>query len=93
MQPDSASASVDKLVAALHLSAAITLVVAIALGLLISPVLFAIAALALVDVVVARMFARGAIGPLAARRRAEASGDAALIAESDPSYNPYARED
>ncbi len=40
-----------------------------------------------------RLYETGRIGPLAARRRAEASGDAAAIAESDPSYNPYARED
>lgn len=51
--------------------------------------------LGLVDVVLAALFAGGRIGPLAARRQAEAEaeGDAAAIAESDPAYNPYARED
>ena len=31
--------------------------------------------------------------PLAGRRQAEETGDAATIAEFDPSYNPNARED
>jgi hypothetical protein len=93
MEPGDAKASVDKFVRALKLSGVITIVFAIALGILISPILFAIAVLAIVDFAIARAYASGVIGPLAARRRAQASGDAALIAESDPSYNPYARED
>ena len=91
MQSD--RSSTDRLVAALYLSAAITLVAAVVLGVLVSPALFAIALVALVDVVLARLFARGVIGPPAARRRAEHSGDAAILAEADAGYNPYARED
>jgi hypothetical protein len=44
---------------------------------------------AIIDFVLARLYETGRIGPLAA----EASGEAATVAESDPEYNPYARED
>ncbi len=88
-----ATTSVATLVLGLRISALVMVVAAVALGLLVAPALFALAALAVVDLVLARMFARGTIGPLAGRRAAESSGDAATIAESDPSYNPYARED
>ncbi|MCD6014695.1 MAG: hypothetical protein K0R88_779 [Solirubrobacterales bacterium] len=88
-----AEASARKLAAALYLSGVVTLVVGIVLGLIFDPVLFAIAAFAIVDFVLARLYETGRIGPLGARRRAQASGDEAAIAESDPSHNPYARED
>lgn len=93
--PDSAppEESARRLARALRLSGVVTAVASIALGLLIAPALFAIAALGVVDFALARLFERGPIGPLASRRAAEASGDAATIAESDPTYNPYARED
>jgi hypothetical protein len=81
------------LVLGLYLSAAVTVVVGIALGIALDPVWFGLVLLGLVDVVLAALFAGGRIGPLAARRQAEAEGDAAAIAESDPGYNPYARED
>ena len=71
----------------------VTLGVAIILGLLFGAVYFLIAAFAIVDFVIARLFETGEIGPLAGRREAEESGDAATIADSDPSYNPYARGD
>ncbi len=77
----------------LYLSAAATAAVGIALGIALGPVWFAVIALALIDVVLAHLFASGRIGPLATRRRAEAGGDAAAVAEADPRYNPYARED
>ncbi len=92
-QPDPAASSVRTLVLALYLSGVVTIVVAVVLGIAIAPILFAIAALGVGDFVIARMYATGVIGPLAARRRAEPSGDAATVAEADPSYNPYARED
>jgi hypothetical protein len=82
-----------RLVLMLYASAAITIVAAVVLGLAIEPILFALAGVGVADLVLARLFAAGIIGPLAARRRAEASGDAAAIAAADPSYNPYARED
>ncbi len=93
MEASGAYNSVKRLAASLRLSGVVTVAVGIALGLLIAPALFAIAALGVVDFILARMFERGRIGPLARRAEAEASGDAALIAESDPTYNPYARED
>ncbi len=65
----------------------------IALGFLVTPVAFAAVALGIADFVIAGLFSSGRIGPLAARRRAVESGDAAAIAEADPSFNPYARED
>lgn len=86
-------ASADRLVRALRLSAVVTVVAALALGLLVGPAAFALLAVALIDLVLARLFARGTIGPLAGRRAAEQAGDAAAIAQSDPGYNPYARED
>lgn len=93
MDTDPAQASARKLAAALYLSGVITLVVGLVLGLLFGAVYFLIAAFAIVDFVIARLYETGRIGPLAGRRQAEASGDAATVAESDPDYNPYARED
>jgi hypothetical protein len=90
---DPARASARKLAAALYLSGVVTLVIGLVLGLLLDSVYFLIAVLAIGDFVIARLYETGRIGPLAKRRRAEASGDAAAVAESDPSYNPYARED
>ena len=93
-EPDPARASGRKLAAALYLSGVVTLVVGIVLGLLFGALYFLIAAFAIIDFVFARLYETGHIGPAgAARREAEASGDAATAAESDPAYNPYARED
>ena len=71
----------------------VTLALAIVLSATVGPVWLAIAVLAVIDFVLAAMFSSGRIGPLAERRRAAASGDAAAIAEADPDFNPYARED
>lgn len=71
----------------------VTLALAIVLSVIVGPVWLAIAVLAVIDFVLAAMFSSGRIGPLAERRRAAASGDAAAIAEADPGFNPYARED
>jgi hypothetical protein len=92
-ETDPAQASARKLAAALYLSGVVTLVVGVVLGLIFEPILFLIAAFAIVDFVIARLYETGRIGPLAGRRQAEESGDAATVAESDPTYNPYARED
>jgi hypothetical protein len=95
MQPDvaQARASARALFITLYFTAAVAAIAAIALALLISPAFLAIGIISIADLVIARLFARGVIGPLAAWRRAEASGDAAALAELDPTYNPYARED
>lgn len=78
----------------LYLSATITVVAGIVLGFVISPALFAIVAVGIFDFVLAGLVASGRIGPDAQHRRAAASeGDAAAVAEADPSFNPYARED
>ena len=91
---DDARAAARKVAAALYLSGrGHPAVVAVLLGLLFGAVYYLIALFALVDFVIARLFETGKIGPLAGRREAEESGDAATIAESDPSYNPYARAD
>lgn len=90
---DPSRASARKLAAALYLSGVITLVVGVVLGLLFGALYFLIAAFAIIDFVLARLYETGRIGPLASRGEAEASGDAATVAESDPDYNPYARED
>jgi hypothetical protein len=90
---DADRAAARKVAAALYLSAVITLVVAVVLGLLFGAVYFLIALFGVVDFVIARLFETGRIGPLAGRRQTEGNGDAATTAESDPSYNPYARGD
>lgn len=91
--PDPVRASVGRVVGALYLSGAITVVIGIVLGFVIAPILFAIVAVGIMDCVIAGLFSSGRIGPLAARRKAAASGDAGAMAEADPSFNPYARED
>jgi hypothetical protein len=90
---DTPEGAARKVAAALYVSGAVTLVFGLFLGLLIDPLFLFIAAFALVDFAIARAYETGRIGPLAKRREAEASGDAATIAESDRTYNPYARED
>ena len=83
-----------KLAGILDLSAMITVAAGIVLGFVISPALFAIVAVGIFDFVIAGLIASGRIGPDAQRRRAAAEqGDAAAVAEADPSFNPYARED
>jgi hypothetical protein len=91
--PADTAAAARKLAAALYVSGVITLVVGVVLGLLFGAVYFLIALFAVADFIIARLYETGRIGPLAGRREAEASGDAATVAESDPGYNPYARED
>ena len=81
------------LVLSLYAAGVITIAVGIAVGIAIDPVLFLIAVVGLFDFVLARWFASGRIGPLAAQRKAAESGDAAKVAEADPSFNPHARED
>jgi hypothetical protein len=94
---ESSSASPQRtagnIASALYLSGAVTIVVGIVLGIAISPALFGIAVLGVVDFVIGRLFATGRIGPLSARRAATEAGDAAAVAETDPNFNPYARED
>jgi hypothetical protein len=92
-EPTDNRANVRRLVSAMYLSGAITVVAGIALGFVISPILFVAVALGIVDFVIGGLFASGRIGPLAAERKAAASGEAGVIAEADPSFNPYARED
>ena len=85
--------SVRRVVGVLYLSGAVTIVIGIVLGFVVSPVCFAAVALGIADFVLAGLFSSGRIGPLAARRKATESGDAAQVTEADPSFNPYARED
>ena len=82
--PASPQAQAGLLAKVLYLSGAITIVIAIVLGLVVDPLLFAIVLVGVADFVFARLFAAGTIGPLAARRRATESGDAAAVAESRP---------
>ena len=72
----------------LYLSAAIMVVVGIALGFVVTPALFALVAVGLADVVLAPLRER-ADRPA---RRAAATPMPRVV-EPDPSYNPYARED
>ncbi len=62
----------------------VTAVVAIVLGVLVSPILFAIALFSVVDVWLARAYSSGRL-----RIGSEPHADPS----ADPSYNPYARED
>ena len=84
---------VGRVVNVLYLSGVITIVLGIVLGFVISPILFALVAVGVSDFVIGGLFSSGRIGPLAAERKAAESGDAAVIAESDPAFNPYSRED
>jgi hypothetical protein len=81
--PSSTSASPRAVAGYLYLSAAVTVVVGIVLGFVISPVWFAVVAVGLLDAVLARV--------LLSRKTRPA--DPVAAAEADPSYNPYARED
>jgi hypothetical protein len=84
--PSSTSANPRAVAGYLYLSAAITIVVGIALGFVVGPVWFAVVAVGLLDIVVARLFASGRLG-------GAGKSDPVAAAEVDPSYNPYARED
>jgi hypothetical protein len=78
----------------LVISGVVAIVGGVIAGALIDPVFYAIAAVSLIDFVIAWAFATGRIGPTADRSRgAEASGDLAAEAQADPSFNSYARED
>lgn len=66
----------------------LTLVIAIVLGIVIDPLLFTLVLVGLFDLVFARLFASGRIGGAD-----PGPTEAAVAAEADPSYNPYARED
>lgn len=91
---DPEATTIRILVLALIGGAVLTAAVGIYLGATITPALYALAGVALVDLALAWAYATGRIGPAAQRRReAEASGDAAMAAEVDPTFNPYARED
>ena len=82
------------MVVVLRVSGVLTVLLGIVLGIAVDQVLFAVAAIGLIDFVMAWLFASGRIGPDAQRPRdAAAQDDAAAAAEVDPSYNPYARED
>jgi len=89
LEQDSAS----RVTSALYLSGTITVVIGIVLGFVISPILFAVVIVGILDCVLGGLFQSGRIGPLAGRRRAAAPGEAAEIADADPDFNPYARED
>jgi Flp pilus assembly protein TadB len=93
---DQTSASPQTLIRLMYVSALVTVLVAIILGALVSPFLFAIALLAIVDLWLARAYATGRLRMASDPRLARpeeggvVEGDAAT---ADPSYNPYARED
>ena len=69
-----------------------TIVAGVVLGLVVEPVLFAIAGVGVMDLVVARVLGSGRVGQASA---GSAAGDATASADpdADPSHNPYARED
>ena len=70
------------------LTGVITIVLGIVMGALVWTPLYAIAAVAIVDFLLAQAFASGRIQ---AKAGVTATTDAAQ--DDDPSYNPYARED
>jgi hypothetical protein len=95
-----ASADPDRqvrlLVLSLIVGGILVIALAIALAVLIHPLYLAIALFSVLDFALAWAFATGRMGPRAVRRQAEAAGsagDAAVAAEADPSYDPYALED
>ena len=72
----------------LTVSGVATVGIGIALGIAIDPLLFLVVLVGLADLAFARLFASGRLGG-----PREEPAEAAAIAEADPSYNPYARED
>ena len=85
MTPTEPSAPSPRTLATLlYASAAVTAVVALVLGLLVSPILFALALFVPVDLWLARAYGSG--------RRPTTFGQSG-DPTADPSYNPYARED
>ena len=72
------------------LSGAVTLVLGVVLGALVWAPLYAVAALAVVDLGLAWAYANGRLGVASG---GSASEPAAVDPSADPSYNPYARED
>ena len=79
--------TVERIATPLRISGLITIAVSVVLGILVTPIIFFGVLVGIVDFVLAMAFARGWIGG------ADPGPDAALRAEDDPSYNPYARED
>jgi hypothetical protein len=75
----------------LMFSGVATIVAGVVLGLVVEPVLFAIAAVGVMDLVVARVLASGRVGQASVGSAADEHAPA--DADADPSYNPYARED
>lgn len=72
-----------------------TIVAGVVLGLVVEPVLFAIAGVGVMDLVVARVIGSGRVGRASV---GSAEGDTSAADPdpadpADPSYNPYARED
>jgi hypothetical protein len=96
MQPDQQK-TVTFVVRLLVVSAAATVVIAIVLGALVSAPLYAIAALAVFDLVLAWAFQTGRLKPMWGSQlgRPEEGGVTGAPADpsADPSHNPYARED
>jgi hypothetical protein len=79
--------SVERIATPLRISGLITIAVSVALGVLVTPIVFLGVLVGIVDLVLAMAFARGWIG------RSDPGSDAAVQADTDPAYNPYARED
>jgi hypothetical protein len=71
----------------LRISAVVTIIVSIVLGLTVAPIIFIGVAVGVIDLVLAMAFSRGWIG------RPTTGDDTAARVEVDPAYNPYARED
>jgi hypothetical protein len=87
--PSSTSSETRERVArSLIISGVATIILAIVLGIAIDPLIYLLALVGIADFVIARLFASGRLGGTAG-----SPGEAAAMAESDPSYNPYARED
>ena len=77
----------ERVATPLRISALITIVVSIVLGILVTPIVFVGVLVGLIDLILAMAMSRGWIG------RTKPGDDSAARVEEDPSYNPYARED
>ena len=88
------SGGTQVLVIALVIGGLITIAVGVFLGATVSSALYLIALASGIDFALAWAYSSGRLGPTAQRQQeAKATGDVAAITESDPTYNPYARED
>lgn len=85
--PEGGRSGVVNLAGPLRAFAAVTIIVSVVLGIVVSPIIFIGVLVGVFDLLLAMAFSRGWIG------RQPTGDDTVARVEADASYNPYARED